>query len=221
VFAVGLSIVTGMLFSSAPAWAMARTNPADALGRVSRNTEQRSFLPRRWLVVTQVALSLVAMTAAGLLTKSLQRLERQPLGFATDSRIVARVLPSVRPDDLNLLSQYNDRMLARLRRIPGVLDATFSRYSPMEGNNWQSRISILGRPAREVRFRNVPVFRYRFVVPSLSFCTSLNATIATLPSCRTVTSSAEYVDFGAFGCGASSRLFMMPALSRTTPVDRV
>jgi len=40
-------------------------------------------------------------------------------------------------------------MLSRLRQIPGVLDATYSRYSPMEGNNWQSGISVLGRPTSQ------------------------------------------------------------------------
>src|SRR5207302_1582250 len=44
-------------------------------------------------------------------------------------------------------STYYDRMLVRLRDIPGVLDVTYSLYSPMEGNNWQSSISILGRQA--------------------------------------------------------------------------
>jgi macrolide transport system ATP-binding/permease protein len=145
-FALGLAMVTGVLFSAAPAWAMARTNPGAALGGAGRNVEQRSFVPRRSLVVTQVALSLVALASAGLLTESLRRLEQQPLGFSTDGRIVARIGPAAPADDLNRLAAYYDRMLLRLRQIPGVLDATYSRYSPMEGNNWQNGISIAGRP---------------------------------------------------------------------------
>jgi predicted permease len=145
-FALGLAIATGVLFSAVPAWAMARTNPSDALGGSGRSAEQRSFLPRRSLVVTQVALSLVALACAGLLTESLRRLEQQPLGFSTDGRIVARIAPAVSADDLSRLALYYDRVLSRVREIPGVVDATYSRYSPMEGNNWQSAISILGRP---------------------------------------------------------------------------
>ncbi|PYR28484.1 MAG: ABC transporter substrate-binding protein [Acidobacteria bacterium] len=145
-FALGLAIATGALFSAAPAWAMARTNPGDALGGAGRNVEQRSFLPRRSLVIAQVALSLVALASAGLLTESLRRLEQQPLGFNTDGRIVARIGPAAPVDDLNRLAVYYDRMLLRLRQIPGVLDATYSQYSPMEGNNWQNGISIAGRP---------------------------------------------------------------------------
>ena len=144
-FAFGLALVTGALFSAAPAWAMARANPGNALAGAGRSGEQRSFLPRRSLVIAQVAMSLVLLAGAGLLTQSLQRLEQQPLGFSTDDRVVARISPSVTADDLNRLASYHDRMLSRLRQIPGVLDATYSRYSPMEGNNWQSAISILGR----------------------------------------------------------------------------
>jgi predicted permease len=147
-FAFGLAIVTGALFSAAPAWAMARANPSDALGGAGRGgVERRSFLPRRSLLVAQVALSLVLLAGAGLLSQSLRRLEEQPLGFQTVDRVVARIAPSVSADDLTRLAAYYDRMLAQLRQIPGVVEATYSRYSPMEGNNWQNGISILGRPA--------------------------------------------------------------------------
>jgi macrolide transport system ATP-binding/permease protein len=150
-FASALAIVTGVLFAAAPAWAMARTNPSDSLGSAGRNAAQRSFLPRRSLVVAQVAMSLVLLAGAGLLTESLSRLEQQPLGFKTEGRVVARIGPAAPADDLSRLAAYYDRMLARLRQVPGVLDATYSRYSPMEGNNWQSVISILGRPASSQR----------------------------------------------------------------------
>src|SRR5262249_10679009 len=79
--------------------------------------------------------------------ESLRRLEQQPLGFHTEGRVVARIAPSVAADDRQRLAVYYDRMVARLRQIPGVIDATYSRYSPMENNNWQSIISIMGRPA--------------------------------------------------------------------------
>jgi macrolide transport system ATP-binding/permease protein len=145
-FTFGLAALTGLLFSAAPSWAMARGNPGAALGGAGRSVEQRSFLPRRSLVVAQVALSLVALAGAGLLTESLRRLEQQPLGFSTEGRYVARIAPPLPGDDVTRLSVYYDRMLTRLRRIPGVVDVTYSRYSPMESNNWQSGISILGRP---------------------------------------------------------------------------
>jgi macrolide transport system ATP-binding/permease protein len=139
-FAVGLSALTGVLFSAAPAWAMTRAIPMDAL-RSGRSGDQRSFVPRRSLVVLQVALSLVLLSGAGLLTESLRRLERQPLGFHADDRIVVRIQPPAISDLARLEAMYA-LMLDRLRAIPGVRNATYALYSPMQGDNWSSGISI-------------------------------------------------------------------------------
>ena len=146
-FAFGLALATGAIFSSAPAWAMSRTDPIDALRGIGRSGTQRSFVPRRTLVVVQVALSMVLLTGAGLLTESLQRLEDQPLGFDPDGRVVARVNPPALGDQPQRLAAVYDRMVRRLEQIPGVSRATYAMYSPMEGNNWSSRISIAGRTA--------------------------------------------------------------------------
>jgi predicted permease len=144
-FACGLALVTGILFSAAPAWATARSTPIDALRGAGRGGEQRSFVPRRSLAIAQVALSLVLLAGAGLLTESLNRLERQPLGFKSEGRLVARIRPAAPTDDLERLAATYDRLRARLRQIPGAVNATYSLYSPMEGNNWSSGISIEGR----------------------------------------------------------------------------
>ena len=49
-FAFALAVVTGVLFTAAPAWAMSRTAPLDALASVGRSVHQKSFIPRRSLV---------------------------------------------------------------------------------------------------------------------------------------------------------------------------
>jgi macrolide transport system ATP-binding/permease protein len=144
-FAFGLALLTGVLFSAAPAWATARSNPIDALRGAGRGGEQRSFVPRRSLVIAQVALSVVLLAGAGLLTESLSKLEQQPLGFKPDGRLVARVRPTAPTADLERLAVTYDRLRTRLLQIPGVVNATHSLYSPMEGNNWSSGISIAGQ----------------------------------------------------------------------------
>jgi len=144
-FALGLALLTGVLFSAAPAWATARSNPIDALRGAGRGGEQRSFVPRRSLVIAQVALSMVLLAGAGLLTESLSKLEQQPLGFKPDGRLVARVRPTAPTADIQKLAVTYDRLRARLRQIPGVVNATYSLYSPMEGNNWSSGISLEGQ----------------------------------------------------------------------------
>ena len=144
-FAFLLAVATGAVFSSAPAWAMSRTDPIDALRGIGRTGTRRSFVPRRALVVAQVALSMVLLTGAGLLTASLQRLENQSLGFDPDGRVVVRTNPPALGSEPQKLAAVYDRMVARLEQIPGVSRASYAMYSPMEGNNWSGRISISGR----------------------------------------------------------------------------
>lgn len=145
VFALGLALATGALFSAVPAWAMSRAHPGEALHGAGRGGEHHSFVPRRSLVVAQVALSLVLLAGAGLLTESLRRLQAQPLGFETRGRVVARIRPAPPAGDADRMAAYYARLVSRLRQIPGVVDATYSLYSPMEGNNWSSTISVEGR----------------------------------------------------------------------------
>src|SRR5688572_28115433 len=146
-FAVLLALITGVLFSAAPAFAMSRTHPIEALRGAGRGGQSRSFLPRRSLVIVQVALSLVLLTGAGLLGASLQQLQTQALGFEPEDRVVVRLdLPSTFAGDIPRLTSLYRGLREELARIPGVIGVTYSLYSPMEGNNWSSGISIDGRP---------------------------------------------------------------------------
>jgi predicted permease len=145
-FAFALALITGILFTAAPAWAMSRTAPLDALAGVGRSGHQQSFIPRRSLVITQVALSFALITSAGLLFSSLSNLENQKLGFEPDNRIVIRMDAPV--DVLNSAGQLAsmfERLRQRLNRVAGVVEASYSLSGPMDGNNWQSGVAIAGR----------------------------------------------------------------------------
>ena len=86
-----MSLVTGLLFGTAPAWFAARTNPAEVLHGAGRSTRDGRALPQKALVVVQAALSVVLLTGAGLLTRSLMKMEHQNFGFETDHRVSLRV----------------------------------------------------------------------------------------------------------------------------------
>jgi predicted permease len=151
-FAVLLAAVTGVLFSAIPALAMSRTHPTEALSGVGRGGQSKSFLPRRSLVVVQVALSLVLLTGAGLLAASLRMLQDQPLGFDPIDRLVVQLdIPSTYAGDVPRLTTMFRGLREEFGRVPGVRAVTYSLYSPMEGNNWSSGISIDGRPDPERR----------------------------------------------------------------------
>jgi hypothetical protein len=144
-FALALSVVTGALFSAAPAWAMLRTPPLEALSGAGRSVHVRSFVPRGSLLMVQVALSLVLLSSAGLLATSLANLERQRLGFTPADRLVVRIDPPAIAGNIDRLSALFARLDDNLRRVPGVERVAYAMYSPMEGNNWSSGISIAGR----------------------------------------------------------------------------
>jgi macrolide transport system ATP-binding/permease protein len=142
--AFGVSLATGALFGAAPAIVGSRTDPIDALRGASRTAGDRNRRLRGSLISLQVALSLVLITCAGLLGRSLQNLETQDFGVAIDSRYVIALAPSlttVAPDELPAMYA---RMQERLVRIPGVVNAAFSLYAPMSGDNWSTRIVVEG-----------------------------------------------------------------------------
>lgn len=144
-FALLLSVGAGALFSAGPAWALSRTPPIDALSGAGRTVQARSFVPRGSLLVVQVALSLVLLSSAGLLAASLGNLERQQLGFDPENRLVLRVDPPAIAGEIERLTVLFAQLEERLRRVPGVERVAYAMYTPMEGNNWSSDISVAGR----------------------------------------------------------------------------
>ena len=86
-FAFGLSLITGAIFGTAPAWLTSHADPADALRGANRSTRDTSSLSQKILVVVQATLSVVLLAGAGLLTRSLDKLQRQDFGYEMDHRV--------------------------------------------------------------------------------------------------------------------------------------
>ncbi|MGC2161029.1 MAG: ABC transporter permease [Silvibacterium sp.] len=134
-FAFVLSLVTGVLFGTVPAWLTSLTNPAEALRGANRSTRDNSSLPQKILVVVQATLSIVLLAGAGLLTRSLQKMEHQDFGFETAHRINISVnAPFSSYPPAKLDATYRE-LQDRLSRIPGVQHAALALYSPFT-DNW-------------------------------------------------------------------------------------
>jgi predicted permease len=143
-FAFLLSLVTGVVFGAAPAWAASHADPSEALRGAGRSTEDHSSLTRRSLVIVQVALSVVLLIGAGLLTETLWNLEHQQFGFEPEGRLVVHVNPGLGGYTADKLSGLYGELEQRLEAIPGVLSAGLCGYSPLSTNNWNDRAFIDG-----------------------------------------------------------------------------
>jgi predicted permease len=134
-FAFGLSLFTGVLFGTAPAWFSSHGNPVEALRGANRSTRDSATLPQKVLVVMQAVLSIVLLAGAGLLTRSLRNLEHQSFGFETDHRIsIIMNRPPATYSEAQLDPLYRE-LLTRLAAIPGVERSALALYTPYI-DNW-------------------------------------------------------------------------------------
>ncbi|HET9743547.1 MAG TPA: ABC transporter permease [Terriglobales bacterium] len=143
-FAFLISLIAGLVCSVAPAWLASTVPPADPMRGGARSTPESSALPQKSLMVLQAALSLVLLVGAGLLTESLRHLERQSFGFDTNGRLMVSVSPPTQYPPERLPEFYR-RLEESLTRIPGVEDASYSLYGPMDFNGWSEPVSINGQ----------------------------------------------------------------------------
>ncbi len=150
-FTALLCLVTGVLFSVAPALIASRTHPAEPLRGAGRGTRGREARPQRVLVIVQAALSLVLLAGAGLLSESLRRLEEQRFGFQTQGRVMAQVDLAMAGATPSQLAAFYPELMRRLAQIPGVASASLSLYGPMEHLNWAIPTSVDGQPVGELR----------------------------------------------------------------------
>jgi predicted permease len=135
-FAFLVSLITGILFGTAPAWMASHAQPAEALRGVNRTTRDRSTLPQKALVIFQAALALVLLAGAILMTKSLNNLENQKFGIATSDRYVLHFDPAGAGYTADRLPALNREIENRFALLPGVSSVGLGMYSPLEGDNW-------------------------------------------------------------------------------------
>jgi predicted permease len=145
-FAVGLSLLTGVVFGAAPAWFATRTDPMDALRSLRRVGGDRSSVARTALLVVQAALSVVLVAGATMLAKSLDNLGRQDFGFPVSERVTVSLnRPSATYTVPKLTALYRE-IEARLDRLPGVRGSGLALYNPLT-DNWGELILVAGHPS--------------------------------------------------------------------------
>ena len=149
-FTLAVSVVTGAFFGLIPAIQSSRPHVIDALKEETR-TAGRSrgvFNLRNALVVGQMALSIVALVAAGLFLRSLSTAHAIDPGFETEQLAVMTVNPGQAGYDQPQGEQFYDRILRRLAEEPGIESAAWATNAPLFGG-FQRTVFLEGQPRDE------------------------------------------------------------------------
>jgi len=145
-FALGVSVLTGVIFGVAPAWMTSRAEPVEALRGANRSVGGGRHWAQKALVIAQAAVSLVLLSAAAMLGGSLRNLENQSFGFETQDRYLVYINPSLSNYRTEQLVPLFREIQERLSAIPGVKSVSAATYAPMSGDQWGFQIRIEGKP---------------------------------------------------------------------------
>jgi putative ABC transport system permease protein len=139
-FTLGVSVLTGLLFGLAPALQTSRTNLNETLKDGSRSgaADFAGRNVRRGLVIAEVALSLTLLIGAGLLIKSVGRLQGVDPGFEPHNVLTFNLaLPAVKYPTDTSEALFFDQLLPRLNALPGVKAAGVTSVIPF-GGGWST-----------------------------------------------------------------------------------
>jgi putative ABC transport system permease protein len=147
-FTLGVSLITGLAFGLVPALFSARSNLNLVLrsgGRGGTGPRARRRV-RDVLLVCEVASSAALLMGAGLLIRSLVRLQEVNPGFRADHVLTMQLsLPQARYPGLKV-GLFYEQLLGRITQLPGVQTAGICRFLPLSGNDASLNFQIEGQP---------------------------------------------------------------------------
>ena len=150
-----------------PALTASRLDLVDCLRAGGRGTTgAASARGRRLLVAAQVALAVTVVAAAGLLARSVQRLQSVDMGLAADRLVLAEFdLPRERYADTTLRRTFHDEVVARVGAAPGIESVTPLNVQPFAGaTGWDvPRFTAEGQTADQVALN--PSLNFEAVYP--------------------------------------------------------
>jgi predicted permease len=149
-FALVVSVLGSLIVGLVPAVRAARRDTREALadGHRIQSGGLTSHRVRGVLVVAQIALTIVLLVGAGLLGRSFVKLLEVDPGYRTDGALVMRVwlpVPQSSAGETRIVD-FIERLIARLRAIPGVERVGGINYFPLEGGGADGAFVVLQRP---------------------------------------------------------------------------
>ena len=147
-FTIAVAVATTLFFGSAPAFRTSGVAPIDALKEHGRTTVgQTRGTMTDWLVVAQVAMSLVLVVAAGLFVRTFLSLSGRPLGFQPGQVLVISIdAGRALADPAGRIPVY-ERTRDAVRALPDVADAGLSLTTPAGNGQFTPRMQMAGGPA--------------------------------------------------------------------------
>jgi predicted permease len=145
-FALGLSVVTGVLCGVAPAFAALRTKVNDNLKEGGRTgTAGAHGWLSTALVAGEIAVALVLLATSGLLLRSFEKMLAVDLGFRPDHLLTASYsLPEQQYRTQSTVDEFNHELLRRVQQLPGVKLAGLTSFLPASGGDSNTVIEAEG-----------------------------------------------------------------------------
>ena len=146
-FALVLAVVTGLMCGLAPAFAALRTNVNGSLkeGGRSGSAGGNHGRLRSALVVVEIGVALVLLTASGLLLRSFEKMSAVDLGFRPEHVTTATyALPLLEYGTQPAVDRFNQELLRRLGSLPGVDAVGVTSTLPATGNNGIEAVTAEG-----------------------------------------------------------------------------
>jgi putative ABC transport system permease protein len=164
-FIAGISLLTGLVFGTAPALQASQVNLNETLKEGGRSAAGgRHHRLRRLLVVTEVALSLILLIGAGLLMRGFLRLQEVSPGFKPENVLTMRIgLPGSKYDTPEERRIFFKELIERTGALPGVQEAGATSNLPLRGT-WGRSLTVEGFPVLSVG--QAPMISHNVITPS-------------------------------------------------------
>ncbi|MCH8805923.1 MAG: ABC transporter permease [Planctomycetes bacterium] len=131
-FALGISVLTGLVFGIMPAVQAVRVDPGPVLkAGAGPSGPRRRFSLQQFLVVGQVSVSLMLLVSAGLLLRSLMNIRQANPGFEPKGVLLASMDLSLHRYGEQRARRFYDRLVERVAAIPGVQSAALAHRVPI------------------------------------------------------------------------------------------
>jgi predicted permease len=143
-FALLLAVLTGLFCGLAPAFAALRTNVNASLkeGGRSGSADASHTRLRSALVIAEIAVAMILLTASGLLLRSFEKMSAVDLGFRPEHVTTAVYsLPRRQYANQAQVDTFNNMLLLQLRQLPGVEDAGLTSTLPATGDGIESFVA--------------------------------------------------------------------------------